>query len=790
MIKGKGRITMARKNKNAIQDIWDPSKGFIDRTEKVIEQIKELSFAGRSDSSLRIFAQWIRSQINNDEDANAQLIPTFALAREAARRVLGQTAFDCQLLAGIAMYEGRLVEMYTGEGKTLAGVMPAVLHALAGHRVHILTFNDYLVERDAKTMGPVFEFLGLSVGYITAETPLEERRELYKRDILYITMKECGFDYLRDFLATSEDELVQSRFQYAIVDEADSILIDEARVPLVIAGNVPYNDSLPKRCLKLVSKMKENVHFRIDNFSKNISITERGIILLERLLGIENLYDSDNMEALECITNALKAEHTLKIDRDYIVRDGQIMIVDEFTGRTVDNRHYPDGLQTAVELKEGLESRAAGMILSQITIQFFTRMYSKLTGMTGTASTSADEFASMYGLDIVTVPPNKPLIRKDREDSVYQTKDAKMRAVIAETINIHKSGRPILIGTRTVEESEWLANELRRAGVFTQVLNAKQDKDEAKVIAKAGQLGAVTVSTNMAGRGVDIRLGGESGKNSEKVIALGGLFVIGTTHYESRRIDNQLRGRSGRQGDPGESHFFVSLDDDLMVQFGLNKLLPKYIYQPTSAQAIRDEKVISEIQRVQRFAEGYYQDVRHQLSEYNSIIDDQRRYMHSMHYNMLMGTLQPRLLAKNNPEKALRLQKAYGEKKVDQVEKQLMLHYINRCWSEYLDYISDVRQGIHLVVVGGKVPLDEFRREAIHAYSRMLKDIERNVVDAFDTVVIGANGVDLEKSNLKGPTSTWTYLIDESADQFSRLPEIFRKLLGQTSEEDDDMFLN
>jgi len=777
---------VARKKRRSLQDIWDPSQGFIDRNTSTLEAIKTINFAGRSDSTLRSFAQWIRNSIADGADPSEHLIPAFALAREAAKRVLGMLAYDCQILAGIAMYEGKLVEMYTGEGKTLAGVMPAVLHALSGHRVHILTFNDYLVERDKEWMGPVFEFLGLSVGCITAQTPQDERKELYQRDILYITMKECGFDYLRDFLAMKEEELVQSRFQYAIVDEADSMLIDEARVPLVIAGNVPYNDSLPKTCLKLVKKMVEGTHFRIEQFNKNVSITDRGIILLERLLGIENLYDSDNMEALECITNALKAEHTLKADRDYIVRDGQILIVDEFTGRIVENRHYPDGLQTAVELKEGLPSQAAGMILSQITIQYFTRMYSRITGMTGTASTSADEFYMMYGLEVVTVPPNRPIIRKDRPDSIYQTKDAKMRAVIAETINIHKDGRPVLIGTKTVEESEWLASELRRAGVFIQVLNAKHDTDEARVIAKAGQLGAVTVSTNMAGRGVDIRLGGESGKNWEKVAALGGLFVIGTNHYESRRIDNQLRGRAGRQGDPGESHFFVSLEDEMLIQFGLKSLLPKYIYQPSSSQMIRDERVRSEIERVQRIAEGYYRDVRRQLSEYTLIIDDQRRYMHKMHYNILIGESKPRLLAQRNPEKAIRLQKAYGADKVDMIEAQLTLYYINRCWSEYLEYITGVRQGIHLVVIGGKVPIDEFRREAIKAYSQMMKEIERNVVDAFDTVIVNADGVDLERSNLRGPTSTWTYLIDESADQFSRLPEIFRKLLGQTSEEDND----
>ena len=772
--------------KQKFTEMFDPSGVFLERSLPVVEQIKELDFSGRSDQSLKIFAQWLKGQIKDPSEAKKYLITVFALAREAAKRVLGMQAYDCQILAGIAMFEGRLVEMYTGEGKTLSAVMPATLHAIAGNRVHILTFNDYLVQRDCEQMGKVFEFLGLSIGYIIAETPREQRKELYNRDILYITMKECGFDYLRDFLATTEDEIVQSRFQYAIVDEADSMLIDEARVPLVIAGDVPYNDSATKQAAKIAKKLQLGTHFKIDGFTNNISLTEKGILIIERLLGIENLYAEENMEMLQGITNALAAEHTLKIDKDYIVKDGKLLIVDEFTGRVVENRHYPDGLQAAVETKEGIETNSSGMVLSQITIQYFTRMYKRISGMTGTAMTSASEFYNMYGLQIINIPTNKPIIRIDREDSVYQTKDAKMRAVINETINQHSSGRPVLIGTTTVEESEWLADELRRAGVFTQVLNAKQDTDEAKVIARAGQLGAVTVSTNMAGRGVDIKLGGTSEKNRERIMNLGGLFVIGTSHYESRRIDNQLRGRAGRQGDPGETHFCCSLEDEMMVKFGLRKLLPRYVFQGGSSQVVRDARVLEEIERVQRIAEGYYQDMRQQLSQYTSIVDDQRRTIHSKHYNILIGATEPRILATANPAKAIRLQKAFGKEKVDLIERQLILHYMNRCWAEYLEYITNVRQGIHLVVIGGKVPLDEFRREAIIAFTSMLKHIEECVVTAFDTVVVNENGVDLEKSNLKGPTSTWTYLIDESADQFSRMPEIFRKLSGKKDDDDDD----
>jgi preprotein translocase subunit SecA len=772
--------------RKSVQEMLNPSKIFLEKNKTVVEQIMEMDFSDKSDIGLRGFAGWLRERFKEVGEARAgeYLVPCFALAREALRRATGLSAYETQVMAGIALYEGKLIEMYTGEGKTLSGVMPAVMYGLMGHRVHMITFNDYLVERDCEWMRGAFERLGLTVGCIVAETSMETRREMYMCDILYITLKECGFDYLRDFLATTKEELIQRRYQYAIIDEADSMLIDEARVPLVIAGDVPYTSNLPKQAAQLAKKLKESEHFILDKFNNNVSFTQKGILAIEKILGIANLYDEENMEIAECIQNALKAEHMLKENKDYIIKDQKILIVDEFTGRVVENRHYPDGLQSAVEIKEGIPNKASGMIMSQITIQYFIRMYKKLCGMTGTAVTSAQEFYETYGLQIVEIPPYKPNIRKDREDNVYSTKDAKMRAVITETINQHSSGRPILIGTTTVEESEWLAKELLRSGVFTQVLNARQDEDEAKIIQKAGVLGTVTVSTNMAGRGVDIKLGGEKAIQQEKIKQLGGLYVIGTNHYESRRIDNQLRGRAGRQGDPGETHFFVSIEDELMQKFGLEKLLPRYVLQYSGTQIVRDKRVTDEIEHIQRIAEGYYRDMRTQLSKYSQIIDDQRRAIHAKHYEILRGTIEPRLLAQRNPEKALRLQRAYGKEKIALIERQLILFFMNRYWAEYLEQINDLRQGIHLVVIGGKEPIDEFRREAINMFTSMHEEIDRAVVDAFDTAVIGDNGVDFQASNIKRPTTTWTYLIDESADQFSRLPDFIRKLSGEQEEED------
>lgn len=774
-----------RKN---IKEKIGPSPAFLERNTHTVEQINSLDFSDKSDNALRVFGSWLREQmaLTDENGAKKFLIPCFALAKEVLRRVTGLTAYDCQLMAGIALFESKLVEMYTGEGKTLAGVFPAIMYALMGHRVHMITFNDYLVQRDYEQMKPAYDMLGISVGFITADTEPEERKKMYKCDVLYITLKECGFDYLRDFLATTSEQLVQRRYQYAIIDEADSILIDEARVPLVIAGDVPFSTSLAKKAHDIAGMLSENVHFKVDVFAGQTSLTQKGIVACEKILGIDNLFGEKNLEVLNAIQNALKARYLLRRDKDYLARDGRIEIIDEFTGRVVENRHYPDALQAAVEIKEGIANISAGMVMSQVTIQFFVQLYQKIAGMTGTAKTSADEFYSMYGMEIIEIPPNRPLIRKDREDSLFSNKEAKMRAVIAEVMNQHRNGRPVLIGTTTVEESEWLAGELKRAGVFTQVLNAKQDFDEAKVIARAGMLGAVTVSTNMAGRGVDIKLGGDAGSQSDKIKALGGLYVIGTNHYESRRIDNQLRGRAGRQGDPGETHFFVSVEDDLLIKFGIQKLLPRYVLSYSGTNIIRDKRVSAEVAHVQRIAEGYYQDMRAQLSRYTQIIDDQRHAIHKRHYEILRGTVEPRLLAKRNPEKAMRLQKAYGKKTVDLVERQLTLYFMNRYWAEYLEHISDVRQGIHLVVIGGKSPLDEFRREAIMAFTSMYEQIDRAVVDAFDTVTITEQGVDFESSNLRGPTSTWTYLIDESADQFSRLPEILRKLTGQQSDTDDD----
>ena len=471
-------------------------------------------------------------------------------------------------MAAIALDRGHVVEMQTGEGKTLAAVMPASLHALAGQGVHILTFNDYLARRDAEWMGPIYRRLGLSVGFVQQDMTPEERRRAYLADVTYVTGKEAGFDHLRDLLATDPRDLVHRPFHFALVDEADSLLIDEARIPLVIAGSVGRESSSSPRLAAVVAGLTPGIHFDADEYGRDVELTEAGCEQVERVLGCGSLHHAGNYGVLTELNCALHARVLLRRDVDYIVRDGRIGVIDEFTGRIVTDRHWPDGLQAALEAKEGIERQPDGRILGSITLQHFLRGYPRLCGMTGTAQTAALELRQLYGLEVVVIPTHRPMIRVDQPDLVFTHREAKEKAVVDEIRRVHASDRPVLVGTLTVEESERLAARLRSAGVACQILNAKHDEMEARVVAGAGAVGAVTISTNMAGRGTDIRLGGEDEADHERVAALGGLYVIGTNRHESARVDLQLRGRAGRQGDPGESRFFVSLEDDLLVRYG------------------------------------------------------------------------------------------------------------------------------------------------------------------------------------------------------------------------------
>jgi preprotein translocase subunit SecA len=696
------------------------------------------------------------------------LVESFALGREVSSRVLGMRHFDVQVFGGIALHQGKLVEMQTGEGKTLAAVLPAYLNALTGRGVHILTFNDYLARRDAQWMGPAYEFLGLSVGFIQEGMAPRDRRRAYACDITYATAKEAGFDYLRDHLCLGPDDLAHRPFHYAIVDEADSILIDEARIPLVIAGNTDEVVANPYEIAELVRRLRPGADYDTDENARNVYLTDAGLDQAEKALHCDNL--AENMLLLGQLYQALHAQALLNRDVDYIVREGRAEIVDEFTGRVVEDRHWPHGLQAAVEAKEGLAIQAEGLIRGSLTLIHFAQLYPKLAGMTATAQAAAEEFSQFYRLPVVVIPPNRPSIRVDAPDLVFVTKEAKRRALVEEIAGVRATGRPILVGTSSVAESEELAEALRSRGVTCQVLNAKNDELEAEIVAQAGAPRAVTISTNMAGRGTDIRLGGKSGQYHGEVAALGGLYVIGTNRYESRRVDDQLRGRAARQGDPGSSRFFISLQDDLFQRFGIDESLARDVDACPQDKPIDDPEVTAEIAHVQRVIEGQNLEIRKTLWQYSYVIDRQRHIVHTRRQDLLTGRATGSLLHERAPERYEQLLAQFGPAVLDKVERQITLFHIDRCWTEYLDYVAHIRAGIHLMTPADRSPLDEFHRTVGKAFQSLVESIDNSIVESFLSAEITADGIDMEKTGLKGPSSTWTYLINDHpfGDWFQR----------------------
>ncbi len=569
----------------------------------------EPAVRGLSDAALTARAQAVRAARAGRPRAETRA-ELFALAREAARRALGQRPYDEQIVAALALDRGAVVEMHTGEGKTLTATMPAALHALDGRGAHVLTFNDYLARRDAEWMGPIYRLLGLSVGVVQQGMDAGARRRAYAADVTYVTAKEAGFDLLRDQLVDHAGDAVHRPRSFALVDEADSLLIDEARVPLVIAGRVVREAGRARALAPLVASLAPGVHYTTDEYRHDVELTDAGLGQVERALACGALHDPGNETLLAEVNCALHARALLERDADYIVKDGRIGIVDAFTGRVIPDRHWPDGLQAALEAKEGLERRDDGETLASVTLQRFLRGYERLCGMTGTARDAARELRLFYGLDVVVIPPHRPVRRIDRPDVVFTHRAAKEAAVAAEVAHAHASGRPVLVGTLTVEESERIGAMLRSRGIACEVLNAREDEHEARIVAAAGSPGAVTIATNMAGRGTDIRLGDGTADGAARVAALGGLYVIGTNRHESRRVDRQLRGRAGRQGDPGESRFFLSLDDELLVRYGIRRLIPPQ-HVPAAREAPIDHPVVRrEIARAQRIIEGQNAEIR------------------------------------------------------------------------------------------------------------------------------------------------------------------------------------
>jgi len=700
------------------------------------------------------------------------LIEAYSLVRETSNRTIGLKPFDVQILAGIAMHRGKLVEMPTGEGKTLAAVFPAYLNALTGRGVHVLTFNDYLARRDAAWMGPVYKFLGLSVGYVQDGMDKISRQKAYACDITYATAKEAGFDFLRDHLCYEKEKLVQRSFHFALVDEADSILVDEARVPLVIAGSVGRSLEDPGHLAEMVKNLKPSVDFETDDGKRNIFLTDKGLKHFEDVFECGNLHSPENLDLLTRINLALHAEFLIHRDVDYIVRNGKIEVVDEFTGRVVEDRHWPDGLQSALETKEKLQQGASGTVLGQITLQHFLGLYPRLCGMTATAQSAAEELHTFYQLKTVVIPPHKPNIRIDFPDEVFTHKDAKIKALIYEIKKYHANERPILVGTASVEESEELAAELKQNGIECQVLNAKNDELEAGIIAQAGAPGAVTISTNMAGRGTDIKLGGDKEQEREKVVSLGGLYVIGTNRHESLRIDIQLRGRAGRQGDPGSSRFFVSLQDNLMEKFGLKNLFPQKIQDLAQDEPLSNPMVNREVARSQRVIEGQNFDVRKTLWKYSTLVEEQRKLIHRHRQDVLNDGIEFTLLKEKAQKQYSEIFAHLGQEEMDKLEKQITLLQIDRFWAEHLAMITDVRESIHLVNVGGESPINEFQRILTDAFRERQANINQEIVKSFKSLIITEEGVDLDSDELKGPSSTWTYLISDS--QFGAWMELLK----------------
>lgn len=703
----------------------------------IVAKINSIDYSGKSDAELMEAALQFKEMKPVQKtlhDLDNLLPEYFALIKEVAFRTIGLKAFDTQLMAGIALHRCKLAEMQTGEGKTLAAVFPVSLNALTGTSVHVLTFNDYLAKRDFNWMGPIYNYLGLTVGYISEKMSLDERLEMYKKDVVYLTAKEAGFDYLKNFLCYEKEKFFNLNFDFAIVDEADSILIDEARIPLVIAGDQPIETFSEELIAKNVKTLQLQKDVEIDEVSNTVNLTDEGTAKIEEALKIDNIYDDANFHMLAMVNCALQARHLLILDKDYVVKNEDIKIIDQYTGRISDNRHYPDNLHNAVRVKEGLPAKSNGTIMGSITLQHFISKYKRLSGMTGTALSSENELFEMYNIEVVSIPSHKICIRKDFDTQVYTHKTAKDLAILNEIKAAHLTGQPILIGTSSVSDSEDISETLTIHNIKHVVLNAKNDQTEAEIIAKAGAPYAVTVSANMAGRGVDIKLGGSDEKDRAQVVASGGLYVIGTDLHESVRIDNQLRGRAGRQGDVGKSRFFACLQDELMVKYQFAQLLPKY--PVPQSEPITSKYVLREVARLQRISQGANQDTRLQLYKYSTIIDQQREIITTERNKILFDEDMP------------------------DAKRQLYLYFINKHWIDYLDYMSYLREGIHLSLIGGRNPLDIFHMAAIDSFDEMKEKINADV----------ESNSDLQQSGLSRPVYTMTYLVNDNMDQFIRNP--------------------
>ena len=759
----------------------------VKKMRKIVDHINELepNYVKLSDANLVAKTDEFKRRLQKGETLDDILPEAFAVCREASKRVLGMRHFDVQMLGGICLHRGNIAEMRTGEGKTLVATLAVYLNALSGKGVHVVTVNDYLATRDSEQMGRLYNFLGLSTGLIVANLDYNQRKEAYAADVTYGTNNEFGFDYLRDNMVSDVSQMVQRPLNYAIVDEVDSILIDEARTPLIISGPGSRSTDNYYKLAQVVPHLVKDEDYTIDEKQKTIAPTDSGITKVEKMLGIENLYDADNIELNHLLAASLRAYAMMHRDTDYVVKDGEVVIVDEFTGRLMFGRRYSDGLHQAIEAKEGLKVERESQTLASITFQNYFRMYEKLSGMTGTAKTEEKEFNDIYGLEVIPIPPNRPLIRVDLPDLIFKSKAAKYRAVVRNAVERHQTGQPILIGTTSITQSEELSDMLLRAGVPHKVLNAKHHEQEAEIVANAGQMGMVTIATNMAGRGTDITLG-------EGVPELGGLAILGTERHESRRIDNQLRGRAGRQGDPGSSQFFLSLEDDLMRIFGadnISGIMDKLGMEED--EPIEHSLITKSIERAQKKVEDHNYNIRKYILEYDDVMNQQREVLYEqrrrilgneslrdtinemidklvteavdtyadeklypeewdyegLHKHLSQYFLTSELMSTEEMEEYTRQElderlheiahseyqdrvDLLGEAMFGQLEKAIMLRVVDSKWMEHLDNMDMLREGIGLRAYGQKNPLVEYKFEAYDMFQHMIESIQDETIMA------------------------------------------------------------
>lgn len=723
--------------------------------DQALERITQLRDA--SDDSLRETA---RNSISGGEVTDpAALLAALALASE---RTLGLAPFAVQLQATLRLMEHDVVQMETGEGKTLVGAMAATGYGLMGKRVHSITVNEYLANRDAQWMRPLVEFFGLSVAAISESMTRDERRVAYAADIVYGPVSEIGFDVLRDQLVTRREDAVQSGADVAIVDEADSVLVDEALVPLVLAGSQP-GKAPTSQITALVATLRPEEHYTTDADRRNVFLTDAGAHAIEQALGIESLYSDEHIgTTLVQVNLALHARELLQRDVHYLVRDGKVWLIDASRGRIAELQRWPDGLQSAVEAKEGLTVTEGGRILDTITLQALMGRYPIVCGMTGTAVAATDQLRQFYDLRVSVIERNKPLQRFDEANHIYATMAEKNRAIVEEIVAIHATGQPILVGTHDVAESEKLAEVLGERGIEVQVLNAKNDAEEAGIIAEAGRLGKVTVSTQMAGRGTDIKLGGAGGDNSaahEEVVAVGGLAVIGTALHRTSRLDNQLRGRAGRQGDPGLSMFFVSLEDDVVQAGGEGENIS---FTPEADGRINSARIQDWIGHCQRVTEGQLLEIHAQTWKYNKLISDQRVIIDERRAEVLDTELAYETFKQHNPERMAELEATVPHDVLVQACRDIMLFHLDNEWSEHLALLDDVRESIHLRAIARETPIDEFHRIAVGEFKELANRAHQQALDSFDEVTIDEQGTHLADSGYMRPSATWTYMVSDN----------------------------